>query len=447
VLRQNTGTGNGPGYAFSPAFRREDGGHVGAGYCPDNESLPQPLNQMSFVSQNGLGSQVTLALSPPSNWNFTTFVPALQREDGSYLGTDWEGNLDAVGLDGSVVWQQQIGSSPLTPLYATADGGVIATSTSQCSHNIVTDSTCSPVLGTLYTLDKDGNVTSQTPDTGATYSWTDQSYAASGTGASAFASPQIPFALTYQAISGGNPSSSIVSIGFGGRVEGKSIWARFMTWVSGGPKPSCSLGIDKVPLSGEALQQYSTMKQSLLSGGFLTCPSCAAFFSAPVRSGYCQKLVAAVTNQVPYDGLRTNISRYEAGLYPKSEAGKPTSVSIFKKTPVCGVFGSFVNSGGKVVIDKDLVTAAAQAANPPGTDVYINPNDLGHLTQGTILHEVLHNLTGLADFESIDLATGFHPLDLKTFVGIENAPGVDPNPSVTSDITTQLEVQKCAGTN
>jgi hypothetical protein len=44
-------------------------------------------------------------------------------------------------------------------------------------------------------------------------------------------------------------------------------------------------------------------------------------------------------------------------------------------------------------------------------------------------------------------ATGFHTRDLKTFVGIETVTGVDPNPGLTSDITTQLEAKKCAGTN
>jgi hypothetical protein len=85
-------------------------------------------------------------------------------------------NLIALGLDGSVVWQQRVGTGPITPLYATADGGAIVTSTIQCAHNVVTDTPCSPQLGTLYTADANGNITSQTPDPGVVYSWTAELY-------------------------------------------------------------------------------------------------------------------------------------------------------------------------------------------------------------------------------------------------------------------------------
>ena len=99
--------------------------------------------QISYVSQTGLASQVNVAAN--------TFVPELQREDGSYIGTDGYNNLIALGLDGNVIWHQNITSaSVITPLYATADGGATVTSTPQNS---------SSQLGTLYTVDKGGNVT------------------------------------------------------------------------------------------------------------------------------------------------------------------------------------------------------------------------------------------------------------------------------------------------
>jgi hypothetical protein len=136
----------------------------------------QTFEQMSFVSQSGLASQVNVAAPE--------FVPALQREDGSYIGSDYSGNLFAIGLDGSVAWQQQIATPPLgwgaapfvNPLYATADGGAIVTTTTQCPTNIVSNYQCTPQLGTLYTVDQNGNVTSQTADTGAVYSWSGQWY-------------------------------------------------------------------------------------------------------------------------------------------------------------------------------------------------------------------------------------------------------------------------------
>jgi hypothetical protein len=48
----------------------------------------------------------------------------------------------------------------------------------------VTATPCTPQLGTLYTLDADGNVTSQQPDTGAAYSWTEQWYDSATSGVS-----------------------------------------------------------------------------------------------------------------------------------------------------------------------------------------------------------------------------------------------------------------------
>jgi hypothetical protein len=138
-------------------------------------------------------------------------VPALQREDGSYIGTDGYMNLIALGLDGSVLWQQTVGTAPIAPLYATADGGAVVTSTIQCAHNVVTDTPCSPQLGTLYTVDQNGNVSSQTPDTGAVYSWTNQWYdpTPSATTVSAATLPPIYLASSFWAVLWGNLSNIV----------------------------------------------------------------------------------------------------------------------------------------------------------------------------------------------------------------------------------------------
>jgi len=73
---------------------------------------PQPLNQISYVSQSGLTSQVTLALNPAVNTPANPVALSLQREDGSYIGADMQGNVFAFGADGSVQWQQQVGTGP-----------------------------------------------------------------------------------------------------------------------------------------------------------------------------------------------------------------------------------------------------------------------------------------------------------------------------------------------
>ena len=167
----------------------------------------QNITQISYVSQNGLGSQVNAAPS--------VFSPTLQRADGSYIGTDGTNNLIALGLDGSVVWQTPTNDpNPVMPLYATADGGAIATSTTQCTSNLVTYSSCTPQLGTLYTVDQNGNVTSQTADNGTEYSWTGEWYDPPPAGGviSAVTYPQLNLAPTFAGILAGNHSGTPVGI-------------------------------------------------------------------------------------------------------------------------------------------------------------------------------------------------------------------------------------------
>jgi hypothetical protein len=355
------------------------------------EVAPQSSVQISYVSQSGLGSQV----NAPVN----AFWPALQREDGSYVGTDGNENLIALGLDGSLVWQQSIGQTPITPLYATADGGAIVTSGTQCSYNVVTDTPCSPQLGTLYTVDQNGNVTAQTPDTGAQISWAQQWYASIAGGVSEVALPLVEWGTSYEAMGGGNPSSNAVSIGVAESVEGLPLFALSL-W-----GPSCVLPKDpadrrQVKLGGVALGQYNNLRQELTSSGDLTCDSCANLFNSnPTLAGYFGQLGNAVKNQSPYDGLQTNISWYEAGALSAADLNDPRKVEIFKGAPVCGWFVSYLGSKGFVSVS-GRAAAAAQLHPLTGgqaTDVYINTKDLKDLSPGTILHEALHNLTGKYD--------------------------------------------------
>lgn len=123
---------------------------------------PSRQTVMTLVTDGSVGPAATLAIQK--------FHPVLQREDGSYIGTDSTvTHIDAVGLDGTLLWQQDAknqsgGLIPASPLYAIAGGGVIVTSTTTAADG-------SRQLGTLVTLDKAGNIISQTPDLGLTYSW------------------------------------------------------------------------------------------------------------------------------------------------------------------------------------------------------------------------------------------------------------------------------------
>jgi len=188
-------------------------------------------SQLSYVSQDSVTSQVNAqgtGLMCPAQRSDGSYIigsgviPVLQREDGSYIATDGSNTLIALAPDGSQLWSSQIGNAPITPLYATSDGGVIVTSTPSgpivtVGPNgtlLATNQLLSTRLGTLYTVDQNGNVTSETPDTGAAISWTGQWYGSSATEISGF-QPQTSFATddaSFWSQAGGNPSQNAVAI-------------------------------------------------------------------------------------------------------------------------------------------------------------------------------------------------------------------------------------------
>ena len=72
----------------------------------------------------------------------------------------------------------------------------------------------------------------------------------------------------------------------------------------------------QVRLGGNALTQYNSEKQALLNSGSLSCPSCSTFFNGdPTRASYFGQLTNAVTTRVPYDGVQSTISQYDAGMF------------------------------------------------------------------------------------------------------------------------------------
>jgi hypothetical protein len=73
---------------------------------------------------------------------------------------------------------------------------------------------------------------------------------------------------------------------------------------------------------------------------------------------------------------------------------------------------------------------AVAQTQAPATDVYVNSRRMKFFTQSTILHEALHNLTGLEDG------------DLKALLGLAST-----STSATDDINKQLEQNSCAANN
>ena len=379
--------------------------------CPTNDQLATQV-QVSYVSKDSLTSNVPNALVFPYPTDITGFQPQLQLSDGSVIGTEQaytdgglgapQNNLIALNSSGNQEWSTVINTSanlnpppPLGRLYATSDGSTT---------EIVALSN-----GSSYTVDQNGNLLAQGTDDGGRYSWSGEWYAAVGGGLSDLSENAIAPPTSYLAFTGGNPSGNQTSVGVTESIEGLPIFA-VPSWGI-----SCKLATEgsgnKVPLGGAALDQYNLLKGLLLAGNFLTCPACSAFFNAdPTRAGYFSQLTTAVANQVPYDGLQTNISDYDAGMLTTADMNNPAKVNILKGAPVCGHFINYQGAHGSVTVT-GKATAAAQLRAPDGgvgTDVYINTKDLKHLTQATILHEALHNLTGLYDTE-LELLLGLNP--------------------------------------
>jgi hypothetical protein len=384
------------------------------------------------------GTTATQVNAPQVPGQFESVVPLLQAQDGSFVGTvgvngdDPQYNMIAFDASGNVRWVVPNDE----PQMATADGGAIGKS------------------GITY--DSNGNATGQfgvSPD----YSWSQQWYSSSGGQVADVIEATVDWAVSYQAVAGGNPSSNGTAVGVAEKVEGLPVFAIPLRG-----SPSClppSPTSTRVPLSPAVLQLYTSVRNQWLAGDYLAGPppyapgTCGAFFADdPNRANYINQVSIAVTRQLPWDGVQTNISMYDAGM---SDGMIPADVAMKKIFPVCSLFVPFHGPHGTVP-PTGFTTAASQIlvvppASGPATDVYINtrPKALKYLTQGEILHEALHNLTGLYDFVELKWRSlyGYQPpYDLKTFVGIELTPGVDPNSTgATNDISKALLTNGCAG--
>jgi hypothetical protein len=300
----------------------------------------------------------------------------IQMQDGSYVGTDHSRNMVAFDVSGG--WRWAVWG--YTPLMATADGGVIATS--------------DWVSATVF--DKNGGAIGWLPQVPVP-NWKGQVY--SGSAGVELDDSWVRLGAGYWSLLGGNPSGNGASAAMVTLAESVSIFKKIGRALAGGPNPPCSgVGNDK-PKLGEvadseadqtAARQYGDLHQSLLTflGSLSGTSTCANFLTS--KGIDLSKLVAAVRNQQPFDGLYSNISWSAAGIWTAADRQLPTWDN-FSKTPVCN--GFWYHSG-----DWNGTVAIAQV-QPPASDVYIatQKDALKHLTQTAIFHETLHNLTGLSD--------------------------------------------------
>jgi hypothetical protein len=153
-------------------------------------------------------------------------------------------------------------------------------------------------------------------------------------------------------------------------------------------------------------QQYKQTVQDLLGGDTLTSQTgtCGQFFSANSQlAPYFSQLKPAVFQQVAYDGLQSTISMYNAGLWTQEQIDDTETRFQLLNTPVCWTFSKLAKGTG----DWNGTVAQAQI-QPPATNIYLytGKEAVKNLTQSTVLHESLHNLTKLNDEQLYKLLTG-----------------------------------------
>ncbi len=158
------------------------------------------------------------------------------------------------------------------------------------------------------------------------------------------------------------------------------------------------------------LTNVSTIDLGLLGGtaakASLDSRNMDRFYKAQIKAeqdlknGNCQQflqqhginpsdLTNSVQNEAPYNGLKSNISIFNAQAYdpndPFNMQQGEVATNYFKQTSIARSF-------------QDATQQAISQS--PGHDVYFRPGGRfgsGGITPGNIIHEGLHNLTGLGD--------------------------------------------------
>ena len=345
--------------------------------------------EMDNVSQDAIASQVPDAMVLADNTGRgIAFIPALQREDGSYIGTDTDSvifgssNLLAVGASGGILWQTPVTATPtyITPLYATPDGGVVVQS-KQVQNCQTNPDRCDPV-GTpaQYVLDQNGIVTGQSIAVGVP-SWTGQWYTASPTGIAESNLPPLQLALTFGAIAGGNHGNTKAAV--------KQEWFPSLDHCT--TTPGCI---------GRHEAMYNALDDLIAR---LRNPTIAALAQAQIfdplgndANGVkltTDSFIRYLTSKRPrlYDALRSNYC-YD-NLTPPSNEGS-----------ICNRFPRFL-----VRTVHDFFTGSPDTGLVTGTPsyallVFIRPSVVGFNNLGRnlgnesrLFHEALHGITGKDD--------------------------------------------------
>jgi Bacterial Ig-like domain (group 2)/IPT/TIG domain/Beta-propeller repeat/Kelch motif/Galactose oxidase, central domain len=348
---------------------------------------------LTYVSNDAVVGQVNLTF--PVGNPLYTFWPQLQLEDGSFVGTVGDASQHAGAVPqnensfflanigpGGVIWekilQPQTGPpGAVIPIYATTDGS---------NTSIITTSSHNGTLGTLYTLDQNGNTIAQTPDGGAAYSWTNNWYVDPAGTLSRFASSPLRLMSTFAAFAGGNQS-----------VNGTAIQQQWFP-----PLPSCNDRTLNPPVSCPGPQEsiYNSF-QSLRGTVGGSCPSCMTYVFSKLP-GHTQKQFSQylAPGALLFDGTHSTLRMdwFQCGnpfnpfnlLCPFQNQSVASYMSSNQATAISQTPSRY----GKVLTFLDPSSICLTAPATPA----------GILNQATIFHEALHGFTGKYD---LDLKAAF----------------------------------------
>ena len=143
----------------------------------------------------------------------------------------------------------------------------------------------------------------------------------------------------------------------------------------------------KVPLNEKSLRKYRKSQEAAKKG--LKNKKCRDFLATHGIDP--DGLAKAIDAQVPYDGTKSNITIYDAGVYDPDDPQNqnPAVIDEFKKTTVSSQF--------KQTNSYSTVNGLSQTY---GNDAYYRPVGflgLGGPSPGDVFHEALHNYTHEGD--------------------------------------------------
>jgi alpha-tubulin suppressor-like RCC1 family protein len=351
----------------------------------------------------------------------------LQLEDGSFVGT----LSDASYTNDTVLAFTATGATKWTlpayfPLRTGAGGGLVATSGS---------------LDEAVEFDLNGVALRRVTDSSLQRSWTTAAYNGSNGVLELVAAEDISWANSFAPVKDGNLSTFGTSVAL---FQTQSTTPGTSNVSAGG---GCTLGTNQPPLQGPALATYNAARTGLLNWPSASAPgfasdACAVAIKPPY---YPDDVKEAIERQVPFDGPATTISQYAAGYFTSRAMNSPAALSALQRNLVAPICALFIPRPSPIPGQVEMAAAAAQAADvgtaeapSPAKNIYVNTDSrtLQQFTEGTVLHEALHNLTGYTDQGTGRQLPG-QDMGLPAYLGAPTQGGKNP-------ITQRLVEAGCA---